>query len=90
VRTVLCLAARKAQLSPRQLSFTSVYRLLELHLPKLLSARSQQSWRREMDKLVDYAAAYKLPRRRKPRSYPRSVWGAGFKFPNRKAEEKTK
>jgi hypothetical protein len=90
VRTVMCLAARKAGLSPRELSFTSVYTLVEIHLPKLLRARSRQSWRREMDTLVDYAAAYKLPRRRKQRSYPRLVWGSGYRFPTRKAYDKTK
>lgn len=90
VRTVMCLAARKAGLHPRQLSFASVYTLIEVHLPKLLSARSQRTWRREMDTLVDYAAAYKLPQRRKQRSYPRAVWGSGYRFPTRKLQEKTK
>lgn len=88
VRTVMCLAARKAGISPRQLSFTSVYTLVEIHLPVLLSARSQRSWHRELDKLVDYAAAYKLPRRRSQRSYPRAVWGSGYRFPPRKAHDK--
>jgi hypothetical protein len=89
VRTVMCLAARKAGLSPRQLSFTSVYTLVEHHLPTLLRARSHQNWRHQMDILVDYAAAYKLPRRRKPRSYPRAVWGTGYRFASR-SHEKTK
>jgi hypothetical protein len=87
VRTVMCLAARKAGLSPRQLSFTNVYTLVETHLPALLSARSHPGWRRQMDKLVDYATAYKLPRRSKERSYPRSVWGSGYRFPTRKAHD---
>jgi putative transposase len=90
VRTVMCLAARKAGLSPRQLSFTSVYTLTETHLSTLLRARSYQSWRREMDKLVDYAAAYKLPQRPMRRSYPRAVWGSGYRFPIRTAHDKTK
>jgi hypothetical protein len=88
VRTVMCLAARQAGISPRQLSFTNVYHLVEAHLPSLLGARSAPAWQREMDKLVAYAAAYKLPQRTKPRSYPRRVWGEGFRFPKRKAEEK--
>lgn len=90
VRTVMCLAARKAGLSPRQLSFTSVYTLIETHLSTLLRAHSRQSWRREMDKLVDYAAAYKLPQRSKRRSYPRAIWGSGYRFPVRTAHDKTK
>lgn len=89
VRTVMCLAARQTGLHPRQLSFTSVYRLIETHLPKLLRARSHRSWRREMDTIVEYAAAYKLPRRRKQRSFPRAVWGSGYRFASRK-HDKTK
>lgn len=89
VRTVMCLAARKAGFSPRQLSFTAVYSLVELHLPALLNACSPAQWRREMDTLVVYAAAYKLPQRRKPRSCPRAVWGADYRFPFR-THEKTK
>jgi hypothetical protein len=87
VRTVMCLAARKAGLHPRQLSFTSIYTLIEVHLPKLLYANSPRQWRREMDTLVEYAAVYKLPNRRKPRSYPRAVWGSGYRFAFRKHEE---
>lgn len=89
VRTVMCLAARKAGIPPRRLSFTSVYRLIELHLPRLLRSRSRQAWQREMDTLVEYAAAYQLPQRAKPRSYPRAVWGSGFRFASRK-HDKTK
>jgi putative transposase len=84
VRTVMCLAARRAGLPPRQLSFTSGYTLIEIHLPQLLTARSQRSGRRALDTIVEYAASYQLPQRSKRRSYPRSVWGAGFRFPPRK------
>jgi putative transposase len=83
VRTVMCLAARKAGLHPRQLSFTSVYCLIEIHLPSLLNARSHRQWRREMDTVVSYAADYKLPQRKKKRSFPRAVWGAGYRFPSK-------
>jgi hypothetical protein len=82
VRTVMCLAARKAGLHPRQLSFTAVYCLVETHLPSLLGARSLRQWRREMDIVVSYAAAYKLPQRKKRRSFPRAVWGCGYRFPS--------
>ena len=83
VRTVMCLAARKAGLHPRQLSFTSVYCLIEIHLPGLLSARSQRSWRREMDLVLNRAADYKLPQRKKRSSYPRAIWGTGYRFPSK-------
>lgn len=82
VRTVSCLAARKAGLRPRQISFTAVYALIEIYMPKLMGARSERSWRRLMDTLVEYAAAYKLPNRKKRRSYPRAIWGSGYRFPS--------
>jgi putative transposase len=90
VRTIICLAARKAGLAPRQISFTAVYHLIEVHLPRLLQARSRKRWEREMDTIVEYAAAYKLPQRKKQRSYPRAVWGTGYRFPLRKTHEQTK
>jgi putative transposase len=90
VRTVICLAAHKAGLSPRQISFTSVYSLVQVHLSDLLLAKSAKAWQQHMDQLIDYAAAYKLPRRDKPRSFPRAVWGSGFRFALRKAHDKTK
>jgi len=85
VRTVMCLAAHKAGISPRQISFASVYSLVQIHLPDLLLAKSAKLWRQHMDLIVDYATAYKLPRRDKPRSFPRAVWGSGYRFPTRKS-----
>src|SRR5437763_3056222 len=61
VRTVICLAAQKAGISPRQISFTSVYNLVQTHLSDLLMARSAKLWRQHMDHLIDYGTAYKLP-----------------------------
>jgi hypothetical protein len=87
VRTVMCLAARQAGVLPRQLSFTAVYTVIEIHLPQLLQASSPRRWRKEMDTLVQYAADYKRPHRSKRRSFPRAVWSTGYRFPARKQEE---
>jgi len=87
VRTVICLAAKRANLSPRQISFTAVYNLIEIHMPKLLGARSERSWHRQMDMIVDYAAGYQLPKRKKRRSYPRAIWGSGYRFPSKNHDE---
>lgn len=82
VRAVMCLAARRANLSPRQLSFSSVLDVINAAWPRLLAAQSRQQHHAEFDRVLDYAASYKLPKRKKPRSYPRAVWGRGATFPN--------
>jgi hypothetical protein len=87
VRAVICLACRKRGLAPRQISFTAVYNLIDIHLPRLLRAPSQRAWRREMDTLVDFAADYQLPKRKKRRSYPRAIWGSGYRFPAKQNAE---
>lgn len=74
VRAVICLAAEKAAVAPRRLSFTNVYTLVETFLPDILTARTQQQWEQCWDRILSIATAYLLPVRRKPRSYPRAVW----------------
>jgi hypothetical protein len=74
VRAVICLAAEKAAVAPRRLSFTNVYTLLETFLPDILTARTQPQWEQCWDRILSIATAYLLPVRRKPRSYPRAVW----------------
>lgn len=86
VRAVMCLAARRANLSPRQLSFSFVLDVVNAAWPRLLAARSREEHHAEFDRVLDYAASYKLPKRKKPRSYPRAVWGQGATFPDRKVQ----
>ncbi len=43
VRAVLCLAAEKAQVAPRRVSFTNVYTLVETFLPDLNAARTRDN-----------------------------------------------
>jgi hypothetical protein len=84
VRAVMQLAAAKAGVPPRRLSFTYVYWTVEGFLPYLLAAKTEKTRNRYLDRMVALAAQSKLPQRRKKRCYPREVWGRGYHFPTRK------
>ena len=84
VRVVMCLAARRAGIATRALSFTQVLDVVNGAWPRLMTATSQQAHEQELEQILDWAAACTLPRRRKQRSYPRKVWGRGYRFPTRK------
>jgi putative transposase len=88
VRAVMCLAARRAQVAPRQLSFSFVQTAVEAALPALHSASSAAEYNRQLERLLDYAAQARLPQRSHRRSYPRQVWGRGGAFPRRHAKAK--
>ena len=81
VRAVICLAAEKAQMPPRRLSFTNVYTLVETFSAELTSARHRRQWNALWDRIIDLATSYILPNRSKPRSYPRAVWPKPKSFP---------
>lgn len=87
-RAVMCLAARRAQVTPRQLSFSFVQTAVEAALPALSSASSAAEYGRQLDRLLDYAAQAKLPRRSRLRSYPRRVWGQRAGFPRQNSQKK--
>jgi putative transposase len=86
VRAVMCLAARRSRIDPRQLSFTQVLTLVDCAWHKLVSAPTKQQHDREFSRILDLAAQCVLPTRRKHRSYPRQVWRRGGSFRVRKAE----
>jgi len=89
VRAVMCMAARRANVTPRQLSFSFVQTVVKAALPSLTSAPNEAEYQRRMEKMLRCAAQGKLPNRSRARSYPREVWGRGGRFPTRKrAEEK--
>jgi len=88
VRAVMCLAARRANLTPRQLSFSFVRTVVEAALPSLESAASEAEYQQRLDRMVRYAAQGKLPQRPRARSYPREVWGRGGHFPAPRREVK--
>lgn len=90
VRAVMCLAARRKGLEARQLSFTQVLNVVNAAWPKLIAAPTIQDHHREFERVLEFAAQCRLPKRSKRRSYPRALWRRGQGFPFRKAERKSK
>jgi hypothetical protein len=86
VRAVMCLAARKRNLDPRQLSFAMVLNAVDCAWPKLVGADTAEQFQAEFDRLLDIAAQCTLPKRKGHRSYERSVWPGGSQFPSRKSK----
>ena len=84
VRAVIALAARRHNLSPRQLSFTFVLNLVNASWPRLRVATDADAYRQEVDRLLDAAAEGIHPKRRKNRSFPRAAWHRRHSFPARK------
>ena len=70
VRAVICLAAEKAHLPPRRISFTNVYTLLETFAPDLHLHRHSEAADPFWSRILVMAAKYKLPNRTKQRHYP--------------------
>jgi len=88
VRTVICLAARKSRIDPRQLSFALVLNVVDCAWHKLTGAATPEQFQREFSRLLKLAAQCTLPKRKRRRSYPRSLWRRRPGFPFKK--EKTK
>lgn len=82
VRAVMCMAARKSRIDPRQLSFTQVLNVVNCAWGKLVDARSAKEHNQEFGRVLKLAGQCRLPKRIKHRSYPRRVWrrrpGFGF------------
>lgn len=85
VRAVICLAAEKARVAPRRISFTNVYTLLETFASDLYAHRNSDASDPFWDRIIGMAAQYKLPNRTKSRSYPRAVWPKPKSFPAKHA-----
>jgi putative transposase len=88
VRAVMCFAAQRNQMNPRQLSFAHVLNVVDAAWATLIAAPSKQHHDQEFLRVLDLAAQCTLPKRTKRRSYPRRLWrrppGFGFR------KEKTK
>ncbi len=85
VRTVICLAARQANLHPRELSFTQVLYLVQPFAAALWADTDSPKARQELKWLIRAAASCKLPKRPHRRSFPRSVWAQGYRYPEKPA-----
>jgi hypothetical protein len=86
VRAVMCMAAQRSRIDPRQLSFTQVLTVVDCAWPKLIGAPTPQQHDREFLRVLDLAAQCTLPKRSKHRSYPRLQWRRGGPRNFRKAE----
>ncbi len=83
VRAVMCLAARRAGVEPRQLSFSFVQTVVAAALPGLDQATTESEYGQRLERMLRYAAQGKLPRRSRRRSYPREIWSRRREFPLR-------
>lgn len=86
VRAVMCLAARKSRIDPRQLSFALVLNVVDCAWPKLAGASTQEQFQREFSRVLKLAAQCTLPNRKRRRSYPRLLWRRQPASPFRKGE----
>lgn len=89
VRAIMFQAARRAQIDPRQLSFTWACNIVLDSYPEVLAARTAKQQLQKLDRMIDLVARCRLPNRTKRRSYPREVWPRGYRFPFRR-RRKTK
>lgn len=87
VRAIMFLAAQRAQIDARQLSFTYACNIVLDGYPKVLAARGAKRQQQELERIIDLVARCRLPRRTKRRAYPREVWGRGYRFPIRRREK---
>jgi hypothetical protein len=85
VRALMFQAAQRAKIDPRELSFTYACNIVLDGYPKVLAARTAKQQQQELDRIVDLVARCRLPKRTKRRSYPREVWGRGYRFPSKHA-----
>ena len=82
VRAVMCMAALKAKLKPRQFSFTRVRNVLEVFTPLIAAAENEEQAEELFDKMMYYVAQAKLAsRKRTTNSYPRVAWGPPRVYP---------
>jgi hypothetical protein len=87
VRAIMFQAAQRARIDPRQLSFTYACNIVLDGYSQVLAAGGEQQQVQAMDRLIDLVARCRLPKRTKRRSYPRQVWGRGYRFPIRRREQ---
>ena len=80
VRAVICLAAEKAAVPPRRISFTNVYTLVET-FSQDLQGDDPPTVHATWQYVIRLAAEYKLPNRSKPRSFPRALWPRAKTYP---------
>ena len=81
------MAAERAGIEPRRLSFKRVLDLVQAYCDGLMTTADVQVWHNRFERLLDAAAQCKLPVRKKFRSYPREVIARTQGFPTRKKKD---
>jgi len=87
VRAIMFLAAQRANIDTRQLSFTYACNIVLDGYPKVLAARGAKQKQQELEAILDLVGRCRLPKRIKRRRYPREVWGRGYRFPIKRREK---
>jgi hypothetical protein len=77
------MAAGRAGIEPRRLSFKRVLDLVQAYCGGLSQASDVNAWADRFERLLDSAAQCRLPVRKKARSYPREVIPRYRGFPSR-------
>lgn len=83
VRAMMAMAARRANLDPRQLSFTHVLYAVQAAWPELTHPNDVQRREAAFQRVLDTAARCRLPNRSRHRSFPRAQWSRGGRYPAR-------
>jgi hypothetical protein len=92
VNQVRRLAANRAGVEPRRLSFAGTWSLVKGLLAAVSEGLPEDQWQRRFDRVLRWAAQRKLPQRPAQRSYPRTIIPRSTSFPKRKpgAQQKGK
>jgi hypothetical protein len=83
VRAIMTVAARKAKLHVRQLSFTYAYNIVQDGITEVLAASTTIEQIQRMERIIELVSRCKLPKRAKHRSFPRAVWSCRPTYPSR-------
>jgi len=81
------LAAQKAKVPPRRLSFKGVWTLVITFLEAIVDVTDEETLQRKFERLLRGASQRKLPNRKKGRKYAREAYAKRRKFPPRKLPE---
>jgi putative transposase len=84
VRAIIEETADRAQMDPRQYSFSRVQDLVNGWLPRIASLSSDAERQAEYERMLKYVAQCKLYKRKITSSYPRAVWYRRRTFPPHK------
>jgi hypothetical protein len=88
VRTVMSLAAERAGIDPRRLSYSRSEDVVNAALPGMDAASGEIEYQKRLARMLDLVASCKLPNRKRS-SNERKVWRRNVsKFPYRKAAPK--